>query len=144
MSEVNQTRAVIDRMRASQEEAAAKLEQDRQEANQAVQLELSILEKFASLTEAVEEARQRCELAIAHMDAAAKPYSLHDAARNIYNNTEQLPAIIGRLANADCLAKRRTELLKEIKGPSNHAAQERLEAFQSENAAVLKKHGVIA
>ena len=144
MSEVNQTRTVIDQVRAAREEASAKLNQQRLAEEQAVQVQLGVLEQFASLTEAVEEARQRCELAIARMDAAAKPYSPHDAARNIFNNTEQLPVIIGKLANADCLAKRRPGLLMEIKRLSIDAAQERLEAFQNENAAVLKKHGVIA
>ena len=144
MIEANTTRTIIDQVRAAREEASAKLNQQRLAEEQAVQVQLGVLEQFASLTEAVEEARQRCELAIARMDAAAKPYSAHDAARNIYNNTEQLPIIIGKLANADCLAKRRSELLKEIKRLSIDAAQERLEAFQSENAAVLKKHGVIA
>lgn len=144
MSEVNPVRAVVDQVRAAREETAAKLNQQRLTEEQAVQLELSTLEQFASLTEAVEEARERCELAIARMDSAAKPYSSHDAARNIYNNTEQLPVIIGKLANADCLAKRRPDLLKEIKRLSIDAAQERLREFQSQNAAVLKKHGVIA
>jgi Iap family predicted aminopeptidase len=137
-------RESIDQVRASQAEAAAKLDQERQEANQIVQLELSTLEKFSSLTEAIEEAKERCELAIARMDAAAKPYSPHDAARNIFNNTEQLPVIIGKLANADCLAKRRPGLLMEIKRLSIDAAQERLEAFQNENVSVLRKHGLIA
>jgi Iap family predicted aminopeptidase len=137
-------REIIDQVRASQAEAAAKLDQERQEANQIVQLELSTLEKFSSLTEAIEEAKERCELAIARMDAAAKPYSPHDAARNIFNNTEQLPVIIGKLANADCLAKRRPGLLMEIKRLSIDAAQERLEAFQNENVSVLRKHGLIA
>ena len=144
MTEVNQTRAVIDQVRAAREEASAKLNQQRLAEEQAVQGELGVLEQFVGLMAAVEEARQRCELAFARMDAAAKPYSAHDAARNIYNNTEQLPIIIGKLANADCLAKRRPGLLMEIKRLSIDAAQERLEAFQNENAAVLKKHGVIA
>src|ERR1035441_6149204 len=140
MSDAIPAREIIDRVRASREEASARLAQQRMVEEEAIQLELSTLEQFARLTEAVEEAGQRYQSTISRMDAAAKPYEIKDAARHIYNNTEQLHVIIGKLADAECLNKRRVKILREVKRLSIDDAEARLAAFKKENSASLKKH----
>ena len=110
-----------------------------------MQLELSMIEQFARLVEAVEEAKRSFAVTVERMESASEMQGeVKEAAGALHNNWGLLPAIIARLADQECLGRHRAALLVEIKRLSIGQAESDLSVFLGGNLALLKKHGIVA
>ena len=143
MNITNPIRVIVDRVKLSRKEAAEKGEQERLAAQEAVQLELATIEKFARLNEAVIESKRQFEVTFSRMEAESQPYSVQSAAKELCDDWSRLPRVVASLAHSQCLARHKTALLEEMKRQLIGGAEAEVGAFQVANVDLLKKHGLI-
>ena len=141
---MNPIRELVDRVKGARKDAAAREEAERLAAQETVRLELSTLERFARLTEAVEESRRAFQVVVSRMEEASRPYSLQMAATELTDDFSRLPRVVNSLASSQCLAKHKAALLAEMKQMIIGQAELELRSFQEANSALLQKHGVIS
>ena len=140
---MNPVRTLVDKLKAARKQSAAQEEAERLAAQEAVQLELSTLERYARLVEAVTERKRAFETVTSRMELEAQPYTVQSAAKTLCDNWAQLPLVINSLSASQCVAKHKPALLNELELQLIGGAETELRAFQDANSALLQKHGVI-
>src|ERR1017187_2612533 len=110
----NPVRTLVDKLKAARKQSAAQEEAERLAAADAVQVELSTLERYARLVEAVAENKRAFETVTSRMELEAQPYSVQSAAKELCDDWAHLPRVITALSGSQCLAKHKAALLKEM------------------------------
>jgi|ERR1035441_8744569 hypothetical protein len=141
---MNPIRELVDRVKGARKDAAAREEEARIAAQQTIALELSTLERYARLTEAVEEAKRAFQVVTGLMEAESQPYTVQMGAKELLDDFTRLPRVVTRLASSQYLAKCKAALLKEIEIQLIGGAEAELRAFQEANSGLLQRHGVIS
>jgi hypothetical protein len=141
---MNPVRVLVDSLKNKRKEAAVREEAERLAAQEAVQIELSTLERFARLVEAVQEAKRAYQVVVNRMDQECQPYTLQDAGRDLCSDFAHLPRVINSLTASQCLLKHRAALLKEIEIQLVGGAEAELRQFQESNFALLQRHNVVS
>jgi hypothetical protein len=141
---MNPIRELVDRVKGTRKQAMAREEAERVAAQNTAQLEISTLERYARLTEAVQEAKRAFGVATDRLEDEARPYTVQMGGAELVDDFTRLPRVVASLASSQCLAKHKAALLKEIETQLVGGAEAELRGFQESNAALLQRHGLIS
>jgi glutamine synthetase len=101
---MNPIRAIVDGLKASRREASLKLEERRKADEEAILLEVSTLERYARLTESLEEARRGFAITTERMTSVLSPDFIQDAARSLDADWGKLSAVVSQASGCRMLA----------------------------------------